>query len=211
MANTRDAQTINAEILKLIEEARSAAYAEGYRDAVRAIMAAATNAAPDEAPQPAAQPGQQFVVGGSIVSGGGLGMKRRVIRAPWGASTKAMEVALDRAGAQGIDISMMRAVAAELECPIAESSARSILIEKEKRGLIERRNDGRWYRIAGAAETTPAPGPQNTAAQPAENDRAADHPEGDEQWNRPNDEPRPPRATDLWPGMPEGRAMREAS
>ena len=130
-----DADSVNARLLELIE-ARRLAYAQGYRDAVQNIMAAA--GAVDAAPATKEEPHHP-----------GLRILRRqpTQRAPWGLVPKAIEGALDKAGDRGIDFPMVNTFAVELGHPVAESSVRTFLINMTKRGVIERRGNGRSYRV----------------------------------------------------------------
>jgi hypothetical protein len=185
---------------KAIRDAHAKGYQEGYEAAIRNIVMAATNAAPTAVPAAA-----------EAESASGAGRERVHFhdvprhRAPWGLVPKAVNRALDGAGDHGVEIPMVIASANELGHLVAESSVRSMLIDMTNRGELERRSNGRWYRKAQS------PPPEDTAARPTEGDRAAgdSNNEGEQRWTRPDESPQPPRVTDLRPGLPEGRAMRE--
>lgn len=151
---------------KAIDDAWAVGYQDGYDAAIQNVMAAAKGAAPTAAaPAPAPAPKEAAPRRPRVVL-----YDRK--RAPWGTSTKAANIALDAAGDAGIDISMVVAAAADLGYPVAESSARSILIDMTARGELERGPDGRWRRIGVLKKYFPSQENGGTAdqADPAASD-----------------------------------------
>lgn len=134
-----DVNSVNARVLELIEDARRLAYAQGYQDAIQNIVnaAGAVHSAPFSGPETSRHQSLDSEPRHKV------GTKR----APWGLVPKAIERALNSSGDHGIDLSMVSESAMELGHPVAESSVRTFLITMTKSGAIERRDDGRWYRV----------------------------------------------------------------
>jgi hypothetical protein len=162
MAQT-DTTDIRDRMIALLEEAQQTGYRRGWEDAVRNIMNAATTAAPNAPSQSPALGKRDAPTEASSHPETGK-MRRISNRAPWGLSIRAVDLALNRAGDQGVDFDMVRAIARETENhDLAESSVRSTLTDKAANGEVERRN-GRWFRIARPQRETAEPTPQADSA-----------------------------------------------